>query len=78
MATHYVPALAEPNGRQRRAVCGAWTTLREHTNEPTCPECAAWLTEERADERTADDVFGEAPVSYLDRDPITGRPWEGY
>jgi hypothetical protein len=51
--SHYIPYFAveasvayNPNAqpsRYLRAVCGAVVPFKDHTIEPTCPKCAAWL-----------------------------------
>lgn len=46
-------AAYNPNGepsRQLRAVCGEWIDYTDHTAEPTCPACVAWLEKEAADD----------------------------
>lgn len=43
MATHYLPKFVE--SRWPRAVCGQSARFQviDHSTEPTCPRCAAWL-----------------------------------
>lgn len=53
--THYIPALCERNGRQERAVCGAWIRAHEFSLEPTCATCRAYLA---ADAELGDDPCG--------------------
>jgi len=44
METHYIPSFTVARGHQQQAVCGAWAeTASQHSAEPTCPKCAAWL-----------------------------------
>lgn len=40
--THWV-RWDDPGIRIRRALCGRLVPMREHSNDPTCPECAAAL-----------------------------------
>lgn len=35
---------------RQQAVCGEFVERGEHTAEPDCPVCAAWLQQEAADE----------------------------
>jgi len=56
--THYVPSFTTINGRKRRTVCGVWVNVDEHSAEPTCPECQAWLAQEATTD--ADDVAVQA------------------
>lgn len=63
MTTHYLPPFTRINGRQQEAACGAWIAVREHSIEPTCPRCLAYLQQDAADTRTADEVFGAAEES---------------
>ena len=58
--THYIPAFTRQNGRTQQAACLLYIRPSEHSNEPTCPECAAWLAADVADPRTGEDVFGTA------------------
>ena len=44
--SHYVPAYTEVNGRHQKAACGAWVTPREHSSEPDCDACHAYLLAE--------------------------------
>lgn len=44
--THYIPAFTAINGRDQQAVCGLWVRADEHTTEPTCADCRAYLTDE--------------------------------
>ena len=52
--THYVPAFTSYHALVYTAVCGAPVHSRrmeqEHSAEPTCPKCQAWL---EADEKEA-------------------------
>jgi hypothetical protein len=60
METHYIPPYTRVNGRKQETVCGTWITAREHSKEPTCPACAAWLEQDAQDTRTAEEMFGGA------------------
>jgi hypothetical protein len=46
--THYC-LYDMPGGRLVRALCGLLIYRREHSNEPTCPECLAELCERNAE-----------------------------
>jgi hypothetical protein len=76
MKTCYIPAFTRRNGRKQETACRRWILPHEHSDNPTCPDCAAYVAAELADDRTPDDAFGrEAPgqaVPYVDYDPITG------
>ena len=49
--THYIPAYTERRlSRLQRAVCGVWIREQDHSAEPACAQCAAWLD---ADSREA-------------------------
>ena len=64
MTTHYIPAFTRENGRQREAACGAWVRRAEHSCEPSCPTCKAYLESETADTRTAEEVFGDDSATH--------------
>ena len=40
---HYLPAFTRTDGVRQEAVCGRYVFPMEHTTEPDCPECRAWL-----------------------------------
>ena len=48
MTTHYLPAYGPSPDRWGRstAVCGARILEPDHSTEPSCPACAAWLVED--------------------------------
>ena len=46
MISHYVPAYTEINGGREKAACGALVTPREHSTEPDCDACQAYLSAE--------------------------------
>lgn len=48
--THYLPYFTERRRGALLAVCGASVAWDEHSPEPTCPQCAAWID---ADEKEA-------------------------
>lgn len=52
--THYVPFFAEPHARYRTAVCGAHVFMSEHSAEPSCPKCLAWLEADDAEAKALD------------------------
>lgn len=60
--THYIPPFTRINGRKQEAVCGAWITTKEHSNEPTCTKCYGWLLFGN-DTRTAEEAIGTEPTS---------------
>ena len=79
--THYLPAYTEVNGRQQKAACGRWIRAQEHSNEPTCDGCHAYVESEAATAHlTAEDVFGGPPdpattVKHVPFDTLAGyRP----
>lgn len=43
--THYIACFPERDGRWQRSVCGQSARFQviDHSTEPTCPRCAAWL-----------------------------------
>lgn len=47
--THYFAVFAERDERWKRSVCGQSTRFQtlEHSAEPTCARCQAWLTADR-------------------------------
>lgn len=55
--THYIPAFTEVNGRSQLSACNKWIPADEHSAEPTCPTCKAYI-EDGCRELSADDVFG--------------------
>lgn len=59
--THYIPYFTTENGRKRSTVCGLFIDCRDHTAEPTCPDCQAWLQQEATASSDADEVFGPPP-----------------
>lgn len=40
---HYLPAFTRTDGVRQQAVCGRYVFPMEHSTEPTCPACRAWL-----------------------------------
>ncbi len=62
MTTHYIPYFTMRQGaRSQYAVCGIYVEVKAHNNEPTCPECQAWLEQDAAERAVeeADDVLAE-------------------
>lgn len=58
--THYLPYFCRENGPKRQAACNAWILPREHDSEPSCPDCAAYVLQEAADDHlTPEDIFGK-------------------
>lgn len=72
--THYLPYFMVKQGDTvAYAICGTVIDTREHTNEPTCPTCKAYVEAEANDTRTVEDVFGTSDPSTLvpsDYDPL--------
>lgn len=52
--SHYLPAYHDRPNRWGRvpAVCGAHIVTTEHSTDPTCPRCAAWLQDDESGFRT--------------------------
>lgn len=49
MLTHYVAFEAQKHIDGRRAtVCREWVSMAEHSTEPTCPACQAWIGSDEA------------------------------
>jgi uncharacterized paraquat-inducible protein A len=49
--SHYLPAFTTRRQRVQMAACGTFINPEEHSQEPTCARCKAWLdadTEEAA------------------------------
>ena len=44
--THYILALTERNGRYQLAACNRWTLESEHSTEPTCSTCKAYVEDD--------------------------------
>lgn len=65
--THYSPFLCERQRGMEKAVCGAWIDPRcDHSTEPTCPTCKAYLL---AEPKTADEAAAEADRLFGTPDP---------
>lgn len=65
MPTHYCPMFTERQRHMEKAVCGAWVDPRcDHSTEPTCPTCKAYLLAEpqtpEAAAAEAERLFGGA------------------
>jgi hypothetical protein len=85
--THYIPYFTRADGKVQRAVCGEMIHAVDHTSDPTCPQCKAWIDADAAEaaqfetvEQHAEALFGAAdpdarPV--FARDP-TFEPLAGY
>ena len=41
--THYLPAFTTYRLSRQRAVCGAFIAPAQHSTEPSCAACVAWL-----------------------------------
>lgn len=55
--SHWIPPFTERNGRFQLAACNIWIREDEHSAEPTCPTCKAYL-DDNCRELSAEDVFG--------------------
>lgn len=58
MDSHYIPYFTRENGRKREAVCGVWCLPSQHSNEPTCADCARWLQQYNEDTSPDEQTFG--------------------
>lgn len=47
--THYILPFTSTRGREQRTACGVWVTWDQHTVEPECPQCRAWLEADDAE-----------------------------
>ena len=47
--TCYIPAFTSVHQRLQMAICGRIIDWREHSPEPTCPRCLAWLEADEAE-----------------------------
>ena len=50
--THYLPAFTSLRQRVQLAVCGRAINPEQHSTEPTCPKCHAWLEADEAEARS--------------------------
>jgi hypothetical protein len=62
---HYVPFFAVPRGRLHMAVCGRIVSMLEHSAEPDCPKCKAWVE--------ADDAEAKALAQKWDEETAAQR-----
>ena len=60
--THYTAYFTQnlrgATSQSQKAVCGAYILPTEHTSEPTCPQCLAYLQAEAEDEQAIADALG--------------------
>lgn len=60
--THYLAAFVTVSrdraARIQQAVCGAFIGPGDHSREPECSTCAAWLAQDTTDDRSGEDLFG--------------------
>ena len=60
--THYIGCFTQTlrglTSLRQRAVCGVYVDRGEHTTEPTCPACLAYLQKEADDEPAIADALG--------------------
>ena len=47
--THYLPYFTQYQRDRQRAVCGAFITEKDHSAEPSCPQCLAWIQQDTID-----------------------------
>ena len=47
--TCYIPAFTTIHQRLQMSICGRIIDQREHSSEPTCPRCRAWLEADEAE-----------------------------
>lgn len=59
--THYILPITERNGRFQLSACNRWVLDRDHSTEPTCATCAAYLLDDSRELSTEDVVarFGD-------------------
>ena len=79
MITHYLPPFTRLRGVHQQAACGKFILPQEHSAEPRCAACKAYVEREAtldaAMEATAAEPFDPAgAVDYVDFDPVVGRP----
>ena len=41
--THYLPYFTQYLFHQQRAACGLFIEETDHSPEPSCPQCLAWI-----------------------------------
>ena len=41
--THYLPYFTQYRLHQQRAACGVFIEEKDHSPEPSCPQCLAWI-----------------------------------
>ncbi len=51
MITHWV-RWDDPGLRIRRTFCGLLVNVKDHSNDPTCPECRAIVAEREAEDES--------------------------
>lgn len=60
--THYIPFFTTRRHGLQRAACGEPVDRRQHSCEPECPECAAWLAADAVEtNQTAKALEAEYP-----------------
>lgn len=62
--THYIPAFTQRRRGGQVAVCGATVSAREHTVEPSCPACQAWLARDASESATTRVALAEEFPEY--------------
>lgn len=71
--SHYIPHFTRTDGRVQRAVCGEMIHAVDHTAEPTCPRCKAWIEADAAEAAQYETVEHHAEARFGAPDPDT-RP----
>lgn len=73
--THYIPYFTKPVGSKRRAACGELVERKQHSTEPACVDCVAYLERdaEIADgDLLAPDPEFMRPVASVEFNPVAG------
>lgn len=83
--THWLPPFTyRDRWNQQQAACGEYVPAKEHSAEPTCAECAKYLSQDRALDDALEATFADAPsdpaleVKHIDFDPTCGVPRSQY
>lgn len=79
--THWLPPFTtrDKRGRQQSA-CGEFIDLKQHSNSPSCAECATYLAKDTALDAELDATFAEPfdpsmEVRHVDFDPTRGQQY---
>lgn len=77
--THYILPFTVINGRVQRAACGRYVLPKEHSAEPTCATCKAYVEDDaKTQNETAEERFGAEfdPLAVVKHVPF--NPTAGY